>query len=194
MSEDKVIISAKSMTDEQLLKMLEDTRTRSEAFSVVVKLYSKRIYWQMRRMVYDHQDAADLVQNTFLKAWEAIDGFRGDAKISTWLYRIALYEALNFIKKYKRENDMRVNITDDNLYLLDKLNADPYFDGDEAEKSFQKAILKLPEKQRLVFQLRYYDEMPYDQMSAITGTSQGALKASYHHAIKKLEQYLKTED
>ncbi|SUB78339.1 RNA polymerase sigma factor [Porphyromonas macacae] len=191
---DTITIPADQLTDEQLQKMLIDPQKTRQAFGIIVKLYSERIYWQIRRMVYDHEDTNDLVQQTFLKAWGAIGGFRGDAKISTWLYRIALYEALNFLNKQKKENENRLSLNDENAYLMERLEADPYFDGDTAERDFQAAINELPEKQRLVFQLRYYDELPYDQISAITGTSEGALKASYHHAVKKLERFLVPED
>ncbi|KGO00528.1 RNA polymerase sigma70 factor [Porphyromonas macacae] len=191
---DTITIPADQLTDEQLQKMLIDPQKTRQAFGIIVKLYSERIYWQIRRMVYDHEDTNDLVQQTFLKAWGAIGGFRGDAKISTWLYRIALYEALNFLNKQKKENENRLSLNDENVYLMERLEADPYFDGDTAERDFQAAINELPEKQRLVFQLRYYDELPYDQISAITGTSEGALKASYHHAVKKLERFLVPED
>ncbi|SUB89505.1 Sigma-24 [Porphyromonas macacae] len=191
---DTITIPADQLTDEQLQKMLIDPQKTRQAFGIIVKLYSERIYWQIRRMVYDHEDTNDLVQQTFLKAWCAIGGFRGDAKISTWLYRIALYEALNFLNKQKKENENRLSLNDENAYLMERLEADPYFDGDTAERDFQAAINDLPEKQRLVFQLRYYDELPYDQISAITGTSEGALKASYHHAVKKLERFLVPED
>lgn len=191
---DTITIPADQLTDEQLQKMLIDPQKTRQAFGIIVKLYSERIYWQIRRMVYDHEDTNDLVQQTFLKAWGAIGGFRGDAKISTWLYRIALYEALNFLNKQKKENENRLSLNDENAYLMERLEADPYFDGDTAERDFQAAINDLPEKQRLVFQLRYYDELPYDQISAITGTSEGALKASYHHAVKKLERFLVPED
>ena len=160
------------VTEEELQRALADPERRRSAFTTVVRLYSQQIYWQIRRMVYNHDDTDDLVQNVFIKAWEAIEGFRGEAKVSTWLYRIAPSEE------------------GDSLYLLDRLTADEYFDADEAEVRLQKAILSLPAKQQLVFRLRYYDEMPYDQMAALTGTSEGALKASYHHAMKKVTEEL----
>lgn len=186
---DKILIS-----EEELLEELRNPAYRRTAFEKLVRLYNRKLYWQIRRMVLNHDDANDLLQNTFMKAWTALDGFRGEAKLSTWLYRIALYESLNFLKKKKAENSMNISITDENSYLLDNLTGDPYFDGDEAEIAFQKAILELPDKQRLVFNLRYYEDMPYEKMSEITGTSEGALKASYHHAVKKLERFLTPED
>lgn len=186
---DKLLIS-----EEKLLEELRDPARRRMAFEKVVRLYNRKLYWQIRRMVLSHDDTDDLLQNTFMKAWSALDGFRGEAKLSTWLYRIAMYESLNFLKKKKIEDDMSISITDENSYLLDNLTGDVYFDGDEAEIAFQKAILELPDKQRLVFNLRYYDEMPYEKMAEITGTSEGALKASYHHAVKKLERFLSPDD
>ena len=175
------------ISEEDLQRQLADPATRRSAFSSVVRLYSRQIYWQIRRMVYTHEDADDLVQNTFIKAWEAIEGFRGEAKVSTWLYRIAMYESLNFLKKRRSEEA-------DAEYLLSRLHADEYFDADEAEERLQRALLSLPAKQQLVFRLRYYDEMPYDQMAQLTGTSEGALKASYHHAHKKVLELLGREE
>ena len=174
------------VTEEELQRALADPERRRSAFTTVVRLYSQQIYWQIRRMVYNHDDTDDLVQNVFIKAWEAIEGFRGEAKVSTWLYRIALYEALNFLKKRRHEEEDVISPSEegDSLYLLDRLTADEYFDADEAEVRLQK----------LVFRLRYYDEMPYDQMSALTGTSEGALKASYHHAMKKVTEELQRSE
>ena len=184
------------ITEDELQRALADPERRRSAFTTVVRLYSEQIYWQIRRMVYSHDDADDLVQNVFIKAWEAIDGFRGEAKVSTWLYRIALYEALNFLKKRRHEEEHTLTPSDegDSLYLLERLTADEYFDADAAEEKLQRAILSLPPKQQLVFRLRYYDEMPYDQMAALTGTSEGALKASYHHAVKKVTEELQRSE
>lgn len=184
------------LTEDELKARLAQPESRREAFGMVVESYSQQIYWQLRRMVYDHEDASDLTQNTFIKAWEAIEGFRGEAKISTWLYRIAMYEGLNFLKQQQRRDSLQVRPSDDETatYLMSKLESDPYFDADEYERKFQAAILSLPEKQQMVFRLRYYDEMPYEQMSEITGTSVGALKASYHHAAKKIVAQLEGEE
>ena len=184
------------ITEDELQRALADPERRRSAFTTVVRLYSEQIYWQIRRMVYSHDDADDLVQNVFIKAWEAIDGFRGEAKVSTWLYRIALYEALNFLKKRRHEEEHTLTPSDegDSLYLLERLTADEYFDADAAEEKLQRAILSLPPKEQLVFRLRYYDEMPYDQMAALTGTSEGALKASYHHAVKKVTEELQRSE
>lgn len=185
-----------TITEEELQALLSAPETRNRGFRLVVDMYSQQIYWQLRRMVYSHDDADDLVQNTFIKAWEAIDDFRGESKISTWLYRIAMYEGLNYIKQEKRKSElyMRAEEADAADYLMTTLESDEYFDGDDYEKKFQEAIQSLPEKQSLVFRLRYYDEMPYEEIAKITGTSVGALKASYHHAVKKLENLLGDED
>ena len=143
-------------------------------------------------MVIDHDDANDVLQNTFIKAWQSIDNFRGDAKLSTWLYKIAINESITFINKKKALNN--VSIDDDDSFLVNNLEADKYFDGDQAQQRLQLAIAKLPEKQRLVFNMRYYDEMKYEDMSEILGTSVGALKASYHHAVKKIEAFFSESD
>ena len=178
-----------TVVDEQLLmKQLEDPKMQRKAFERVVREYSEQLYWQVRRIVLAHEDANDVLQNTFLKAWTNIDNFRGDAKLSTWLYKIAINESITFVNKKKVMNQL--SIDDDESFLVNQLESDEWFDGDQAQINLQKAIATLPEKQRLVFNLRYYDEMKYDEMSEILGTSEGALKASYHHAVKKIEQYL----
>ena len=160
-------MAAREKYDEaQVIEQLHNQATCKAAFGKVIEHYSSQLYWQIRRMVIDHDDANDVLQNTFLKAWTSIDNFRGDAKLSTWLYKIAINESITFVNKKKAMNQ------------------------DEAQINLQKAIATLPEKQRLVFNLRYYDEMKYDEMSEILGTSEGALKASYHHAVKKIEQFL----
>lgn len=164
---------------------------KSKSFSDIVRTYQERLYWHIRQMVLVHDDANDVLQNTFLKAWKGLDNFRGDAQISTWLYRIATNETLTFLAKKRIRNTLSIDETED--MLLQKMQADTYFDGDDAQLKLQKAILTLPEKQRLVFNMRFYEEMPYEEMSKILGTSVGALKASYHHASKKVEKFLKKE-
>lgn len=178
------------MDDRQLIPLLRNPKTRELAFNQVVDLYKERLYWQIRRMVLCHEDADDVLQNTFIKAWQGLDAFRGEAQLSTWLFRIAGNEALNFLDK-KRPTQ---NIDDEVCSVADQLEGDPYFDGDETEMQLQQAIAELPERQRQVFLLKYYDEMPYDEMSRVTGTSQGALKASYHHAVKKISDYFHRHD
>ena len=154
-------------------------------------LSTQGLYWQIRRMVYNHDDANDILQNTFLKAWSNIDNFRGTAKLSTWLYKIAINESITFINKERARNEASI---DDDSFLLNNIESDQYFDCDEAQIKLQRAINSLPEKQRLVFNMRYYDEMKYEDMSEILGTSVGALKASYHHALKKIETFFEEND
>lgn len=178
----------KTYNEEDIISRLQDQETCREAFGEVVKAYSEQLYWQIRRMVLSHDDANDVLQNTFIKAWDNIEYFRAEARLSTWLYRIAFNECLNFINK-KRAHD-QLSIDDADKEALSKLESDPYFDGDETQLLLQKAIHTLPEKQRIVFNLKYFDEMKYEDMSDIIGTSVGALKASYHHAVKKITDFL----
>jgi len=174
--------------DKTLILQLQDEQTLRAAFSNVVNLYQKRLYWQIRKMGISHDDTDDILQNSFIKAWTNIDKFRGESSIMTWLYRIATNEALDFLSSAHQRHSAQN--TDLNDVLATEIHNDIYFNGDEAQKKLQDAILKLPEKQRLVFNLRYYDEMPYSQMSEILGTTEGALKASYHHAVKKIEEFV----
>lgn len=158
------------------------------AFNLLVRKYQKRLYSIIRRMVIDHDDADDVVQNTFIKIWSALDGFRSDSQLYTWMYRIATNESLSFLKK-KRTAFFIPMIQVENK-LSQRLESDEQFSGDKVQLKLQKAILRLPEKQRLVFNLKYFEEMKYEDMSEVLGTSVGALKASYHHAVKKIEQFL----
>lgn len=170
---------------------LKKEKDKSSQFSDIVKRYQVQLYWHIRQMVLVHDDANDVLQNTFMKAWNALDSFRGDAQISTWLYRIATNETFTFLSQKRIKNALSLDEIED--LLLENLKADQYFDGDDAQIKLQKAILTLPEKQRLVFNMRYYDEMSYSQMSEILETSEGALKASYHLAYKKIEAALKED-
>ena len=140
-------------------------------------------------MVFSHEDANDILQDVFIKAWLNIEKFRGDAKLSTWLYKIAINESITFINRSKTK--LNLSIDDSDSFLVNQLQGDEYFDGDEAQLLLQKAVVSLPEKQRLVFQMKYFDELKYDEISEMLGTSVGALKASYHHAVKKVEKFLK---
>lgn len=178
--------------EQEIAQQLQDPSKCRKAFEQVVKAYSEQLYWQIRRMVLSHDDANDLLQNTFIKAWSNLEYFRGDAKMSTWLYRIALNECLNFLNKQRAQNQMSLEDAETNM--INKLESDPYFDGDETQLLFEKAIQTLPEKQRMVFNLKYFQEMKYEDMSEILGTSVGALKASYHHAVKKIQDFLKAND
>ncbi|MDR1003455.1 MAG: RNA polymerase sigma factor [Prevotellaceae bacterium] len=173
----------------EVLKLLQNEKTQKQGFEQVVAQYSEQLYWQIRRMVLSHEDANDLLQNTFIKAWINIDYFRGDAKLSTWLYRIALNECLTFLSKQR----LTISIDDADANVLQKLESDTYFSGDHAQKVLQEALQTLPEKQRMVFNLKYFQEMKYEEMSEIFGTTVGALKASYHHAVKKIEKHLEKE-
>lgn len=176
------------INEEQLLEEIRDPETGRRGFEKLVVEYSERLYWQIRKMVLSHDDANDILQDTFIKAWMNIDNFRGESKLTTWLYRIAINESITFLNKKRNQNN--ISVDDEDSFLLNTLESDTYFDGDEAQKLLQKAILTLPDKQRLVFQMKYFEEMKYEEMSDILGTSVGALKASYHHATKKIEKFL----
>lgn len=171
----------------ELIERLRDPSTCREAFGEVIVQYTEPLYWQIRRMVENHDDANDVLQDTFIKAWSSIENFRGDAKLSTWLYKIAINESLTFIAKERKR--LNISIDDEASMLVNAIEADDNIDGDKLALELRKAIARLPEKQRLVFNMRYYDEMKYDQMAEILGTSVGALKTSYHLAVKKIEQY-----
>lgn len=174
--------------EEQLLEELREPSTQKGAFAKLVSEYSERLYWQIRKMILSHDDANDVLQDVLIKAWINIDNFRGESKLSTWLYRIAINESITFINKKKNQNN--ISMDDDDSFLMNTLEGDEYFDGDEAQKLLQNAVLTLPDKQRLVFNMKYFDEMKYEDMSEILGTSVGALKASYYHAVKKVEKFL----
>lgn len=175
-------------TEDEIVLQLRDPARQRDAFAQVVNLYGEKLYWQIRKMVLNHDDANDLLQNTFLKAWTNIDYFRGEAKLSTWLYKIAINECITFLNRQRAINNVSIDDTD--AFLLERLKGDDYFDGDAAQQKLQEAILTLPEKQRAVFNMKYFDEMKYEQISEVFGTSVGALKASYHHAVKKVEEFL----
>ena len=174
--------------EELLLEQLRNHGTRREGFARLVSEYSERLYWQIRKMVLSHDDANDILQDVFIKAWTNLENFRGDAKLTTWLYRIAINESITFLNK--KRSQLNISIDTDDSFLINTLESDEYFDGDEAQVLLQRAIVTLPEKQRLVFQMKYFEEMKYEEMSDILGTSVGALKASYHHAVKKIEKFL----
>lgn len=173
--------------EKELVEQLHDPKTAKAAFDVLMRTYGEPVYWQIRKFVVRHDDANDILQNVFLKAWSNLDKFRGDAKLSTWLYKIAINESINFLNKERTRASISSDEGDDS-FLLQNIEADPYFDGDELQAELLKAVAKLPEKQRLVFNMKYFDEMKYEDMSEILGTSVGALKASYHHAVKKIEE------
>lgn len=180
-----------SYDEREVLALLQDESTQKRGFEMIVGQYSEQLYWQIRRMVLSHEDANDLLQNTFIKAWTNIDYFRAEAKLSTWLYRIALNECLTFLNKQRAAST--VSLDDPEADTLHKLESDPYFSADKLQLTLQRALMALPEKQRMVFNLKYYQDMKYEEMSEIFGTSVGALKASYHHAVKKIEKFLEEE-
>lgn len=179
-------------TEKEIILKLQEPDQQREAFEWIVNTYKEQLYYQIRRMVLSHEDADDLLQNTFIKAWNNLEYFWGEAKLSTWLYRIALNECLNFLNKQRAQKHLSIEESEANL--LNQLESDPYFDGDQTQLLFEKAIQTLPEKQRIIFHLKYFQDMKYNEISEIMGTSIGALKASYHHAVKKIEEFFKQND
>ena len=176
--------------DKELLFQFRDPATKERAFTAIIKKYQEKLYWHIRRLVVSHDDADDVLQNLLIKVWKGLENFREDSQLYTWLYRIATNESLSFLDQEKRRSVVSM---DDELEgsLGNKVRAETDFDANKLEWRLQVAIQQLPEKQRVVFNLRYYDEMPYQEMSRILDTSEGALKASYHHAAKKIEEFLK---
>ncbi len=179
------------MIDEKALyRQLHDSATKEAAFTRLVREYQEPLYWLIRRMVLVHDDADDVMQNTFIKAWGAVDSFRGESSLKTWLFRIAINESLNHLSKKKQV----LSLDREGGSIANMLASDTYFDGDEVQRQFQTAISTLPEKQKLVFNLKYFDEMKYEDMSDLLGTSIGALKASYHHAVRKISAFFEGMD
>ncbi len=174
--------------DKELVYQFKNDSVREPAFTAIVKKYQEKLYWHIRRMIVDHDDTNDVLQNMFIKVWKGLENFREDSQLYTWLYRIATNESLSFLDQKKRKGTDRFDEIESGL--SNKIKVDSNFDANKLEWKLQLAIQKLPEKQRLVFNLRYYDEMPYEQMSRILDTSEGALKASYHHAAKKIEAFI----
>ena len=180
-----------SIDDKEIVKQLEDPKTQRKAFSLIVSQYTEPLYWKIRRIVLTYDDANDVLQNVFIKAWTNIGDFQNKSKLSTWLYRIAINESLDFLRKQKAASAISA---DEDVSVANRLMADEYFDGDETEAQLQEAIAKLPDVQRTVFNLRYFDEMKYSEMSKLLDTSEGALKASYHLAVKKITEFFKSHD
>lgn len=176
-------------SDAELLEQFRKTETANSAFNLIVRKYQQRVYMHIRRMVIDHDDADDIAQNTFIKVWKGLENFREDSQLFTWIYRIATNECLTFLKQKSKR--FFLPIGDVEKELSEKLSHEPSLKGDQIEMKLQKAILSLPEKQRLVFNMRYYDEMKYEKMSEVLGTSEGALKASYHIAVQKIEKLIR---
>lgn len=179
------------IAEEILVRQLKQKDLQAKAFEVLVNAYKERLYWHIRRIVLDHADADDVLQNTFIKVFRNIDSFKGDSKLFSWMYRIATNEALTFLKT--KANKLKLN--EDQLYskISEELRADVYFEGDEIQLKLQQAIAGLPEKQKLIFNMKYFQELKYQEISEILETSVGALKASYHLATKKIEAFLKEQ-
>lgn len=177
------------ISDKLILQLFQNPLTKQAAFTSLLNRYNRKIYWHVRRIVINHDDSDDVVQNTFIKVWEKLDGFREDSQLYTWLYRIATNEALAFLQKKKA--NLNISMEEMQEQLGETLVSGTYFDGNKAALILQQAILTLPEKQRLVFNMKYYDNLKYEEMEEILGTSVGALKASFHHAVKKIELFVK---
>jgi len=177
-----------TIQDTELLLQFRDPETKERAFTAIVRKYQEKLYWHIRRMVVEHEDANDVLQNVFIRVWNGLENFREDSQLYTWLYRIATNECLSYLEQQKRKSALPLDETESGL--SNKIVADKYFDPNKLEWKLQLAIQQLPDKQRVVFTLRYYDEMPYEEMSRVLDTSEGALKASYHHAVKKIEDYI----
>jgi RNA polymerase sigma factor (sigma-70 family) len=178
--------------DEEILSKFREDKTRNEAFNMLLKKYQQKIYWHVRRMVIDHDDADDLTQDVFIKVWKNLPGFRNDAQLYTWMYRIATNECITFLNKKKQKNN--ISLDDVDYELADTLSSTDQFTGDQIQRKLQEAILTLPDKQRLVFNMKYFDDMKYEEMSDVLGTSVGALKASFHLAVKKIEAFVTNTD
>ncbi len=180
------------LEDSEILEKFADPTMREQAFELLLNKYQVKIYWHVRRMVLDHDDADDLVQDAFVKVWKHLHNFRSDSKLYTWMYRIATNECLTFLNKKKQQNNIPL---DEVVHeLSESLTDSSYFNGNQAQLKLQQALLTLPEKQRLVFNMKYFDDLKYEEISQILGTSVGSLKASFHHAVKKIESYLTAND
>lgn len=177
--------------EDLIIEKIQNEETRQYGFNLLVREYQERIYWHVRKMVIDHDDSDDLVQDIFIKVWKSLHNFRGESQLYTWIYRIATNECLTFLKRKKRKALLSFSSIETDL--ANKIEADPDVSGDEIQAKLQKALLKLPAKQRMVFNMKYFDEMKFTEISEITDTSVGALKASYHHATKKIEEILNAD-
>lgn len=176
-------------SDTELLEQFRDPASREKAYTAIIRKYQEKLYWHLRRMVVNHDDANDVLQNVLIRVWNGLEKFREDSQLYTWLYRVATNECLTYLEQQKKRS--AISLSEVETGLENKIRAEQNFDANKLEWKLQLAIQQLPEKQRIVFQLRYYDEMPYEEMSRVLETSEGALKASYHHAVKKIEDYIK---
>jgi len=179
------------LTDQELIKQLLEPTTRQKAFKLLVDTYKERLYWHIRKIVISHDDSDDVLQNTFIKVFKNLNNFKGDSQLYTWMYRIATNESLSYLKS----KSIRSRLNNENMHqqMVDRLQADVYFEGNDIQLKLQKAIAQLPEKQKLVFNMRYFDEIKFKDMEKILDTSEGALKASYHIAVKKIQKKLSTD-
>ncbi len=182
----------KQIEDSEILQKFAAENSRNQAFNLLLQKYQQKIYWHVRRMVIDHDDADDVVQEVFIKVWRNLQNFRNDSQLYTWLYRIATNESITFLNKKKQKNN--ISLDDVDYSLADSLADSAYFNGDKAQQKLQNALVTLPDKQRLVFNMKYFDDLKYEEISNILGTSVGALKASYHLAVKKIEKYFLNTD
>lgn len=180
-----------SLSDFEILNLIGDPKTRERGYRVLIAQYQKRVYGIIRKMVVVHEDADDICQNTFIKAFKNIRNFKGNSTLFTWLYRIATNESLNFLEKKKRR--FFIPLDDHEEVMVSYIDQSSHIDGDEIQRILQKILISLPNKQKLVFNLKYFEDLSYEEISQITGTSIGALKASYHHAVKKIENQLLTK-
>lgn len=182
-------MSLATIPDSELLAQFRDPATKEKAYTAIILKYQEKLYWHIRRMVVEHEDANDVLQNVLIRVWNGLENFREDSQLYTWLYRIATNESLTFLEQQKKRS--AVSLSEVESGLSNKIKADKHFDPNRLEWKLQLAMQQLPEKQRVVFSLRYYEEMPYEEMSRVLETSEGALKASYHHAVKKIEDYIR---
>lgn len=182
----------KQVEDVEILDKFSNEKTRDEGFNLLLTKYQQKVYWHIRRLVIDHDDTDDIVQEVFIKVWKNLSKFRSDSQLYTWIYRIATNESITFLNKKKQRNN--IPIDDVSGELAETLVDSSYFNGDKIQLKLQQALLTLPDKQRLIFNMKYFDDMKYDEIAEITGTSVGALKASFHIAVKKVEAFMLNDD
>jgi RNA polymerase sigma-70 factor (ECF subfamily) len=178
------------LSDQELIERFRNTDTRNYAFNLIIRKYQQKVYWHIRRIVINHDDANDITQDTFIKIWKSLDDFKGESQLFTWIYRIATNEALSFLRSKRKK--FFIPLVNVEKRLSQTLKDDNLFTGNEIQLKLQQAILSLPEKQRIVFNMRYYDEMKYEEIAKVLDTSVGGLKALYHHAVKKITEYFKS--
>jgi RNA polymerase sigma-70 factor (ECF subfamily) len=178
--------------DQYIIQLFLSGKDEQKAFRLLVSKYGERLYWHIRKIVIGHEDADDVLQNTFIKVWKGIHDFRREAQLYTWMYRVATNESLNFLQERRR--GVHGNSDEITGALENQLEGDPYFSGDDIQRELQKAVLKLPERQRLVFNMKYFDDMKYEEIAGVLGVAVGTLKATYHAAVKKVGESLKLSD